>query len=141
MKVKEALHHITTLELKLEALGLRITCFSKDSRPVTPILEQSVSVVNRLRDLCSAVAWTNQQVSYQGLTLGSYIIQRDALQKILKSVDLSVVAPDIFDVYAKLQEDADDLDLIIESINSQSELQVPEIKDPKPADDEEPKEE
>lgn len=130
MKVKEALHHIAVQERKLEALGSRVTRLSEEGRIVTPILEETTSVANMLRDLRTAVAWTAQQVVYNGLTLGSYLIQRKTTQDLLDSVDLSILSPEVFTTYASFQEEVDNLDLIIDAINCQSDLQVPSVSVP-----------
>ncbi len=137
MKLTEALYHMSSLERKLDVLGSRITKLSSEERPVTPILKESTSVANRLRDLCSATSWTREQVTYNGLTLGSYIVQRKTMQALLDAVDLSILSPDVFSVYEGIQEEIDSLDLIINSIEDKVDLQVPDVKPP----EEKPKEE
>ena len=130
MKLTEALFHIAALERKLEVLGSRVTTFCKEGRPAAPILEESTVTANRLRDLCSSVSWTREQVTYNGLTLGSYIIQRKTLQSLLDAAELSILSPDVFKGYEEIQDQINSLDLVIDSINSQVDVQVPGLSTP-----------
>ncbi len=90
MKLGEAILERDKNKHRLELLEARIRDDSEVGRPLSHLLEEIQRTANRWRDLEISVAWTKQQVAIAGLSLGSYIIRQEVLQRladILESVD------------------------------------------------------
>ncbi len=90
MKLGEALLEQDYLKQRLDLLGARLKDDHSEGRPLTHLKEELQRTANRWRDLEIAIAWTKQQMTIAGLTLGSYLIRQKVVQHlaaVLKNID------------------------------------------------------
>ena len=67
---------------RLELLEARVREDYEAGRALSHLREEIQRTANRWRDLEISIAWTKQQVAIAGLSLGSYIIRQNVLQRL-----------------------------------------------------------
>ncbi len=138
MKLGEAIARLEQLEQHLERLGSRLANDDGEGRPLYPILQEIESTANRARDIKASVEWTRQQIAIDGIPIGTYVARREYL---LKMADIIFEVSSV-DVRAKVDElvsAANEVDIIIQTVNWSVDLQVPEVtvptKEPTPKEE------
>ena len=129
MRLGEALTRLEHLELHLERLGSRLTSDHEEGRPLAPILSEVETVANRARDIKASIDWTRQQIAVDGIPIGTYVVKRDYLLK-MADVLFEVNTPDLRAKVDELIQSANELDVIIQTVNWSVDLQVPELSVP-----------
>jgi len=129
MKLGEAITRLEHLDLHLERLASRLTSDHEGGRPLTPILSEVESIANRARDIKASIDWTRQQIAADGVPIGTYVVKRDYLLK-MADVLFEVSTPDLRAKVDELVQAANEVDVIIQSVNWSVDLQVPEITVP-----------
>ncbi len=135
MKLGEAILERDKNKHRLELLEARIREDNEEGRPLSHLREEIQRTANRWRDLEISIAWTKQQVAIAGLSLGSYIIRQEVLERladIMESVDQEKADEFLEAAHADLTVVATAVWLI--------DLQVPSIK-PVPEENSETEEE
>ncbi len=129
MKLGEAVTRLEHLDLHLKRLASRLTSDHEEGRPLTPILSEVESIANRARDIKASIDWTRQQIAADGVPIGTYIVKRDYLLK-MADVLFEVSTPDLRAKVDELVQAANEVDVIIQTVNWSVDLQVPEITVP-----------
>jgi len=129
MKLGEAITRLKHLDLHLERLASRLINDHKEGRPLTPILSEVESIANRARDIKASINWTRQQMAADGVPIGTYVVKREYLLK-MADVLFEVSTPDIRAKVDELVQAANEVDVIIQTVNWSVDLQVPEITAP-----------
>ncbi|KKL91718.1 hypothetical protein LCGC14_1891850 [marine sediment metagenome] len=129
MKLGEAITRLKHLDLHLERLASRLINDHKEGRPLTPILSEVESIANRARDIKASINWTRQQIAADGVPIGTYVVKREYLLK-MADVLFEVSTPDIRAKVDELVQAANEVDVIIQTVNWSVDLQVPEITAP-----------
>jgi hypothetical protein len=138
MKLGEAIARLEHLELHLERLGARLIHDDEEGRPLNPILSEVEATANRARDISASIDWTRQQIAVDGIPIGTYVAKRKYLLK-MADVLFEVSTPDMRAKVDELVQEADEVDVIIQTVNWSVDLQVPELSVPE--DETAPKEE
>jgi len=129
MKLGEAITRLEHLDLHLKRLASRLTSDHEEGRPLTPIMSEVESIANRARDIKASIDWTRQQIAADGVPIGTYIVKRDYLLK-MADVLFEVSTPDLRAKVDELVQAANEVDVIIQTVNWSVDLQVPEITVP-----------
>jgi len=129
LRLGEAILQLSRLEGRLERLGERLTIDIEEARPVAPIISEIEATSNRLRDLKSAIEWSQQQLSVGGVPLGIYSIRRDMLLKVAELLS-AAQSPDYRAKIDELLLAASDTETIIQTVNWSVDLQIPNSETP-----------
>jgi hypothetical protein len=129
MKLGEAITRLEHLDLHLKRLASRLTSDHEEGRPLTPIVSEVESIANRARDIKASIDWTRQQIAADGVPIGTYVVKRDYLLK-MADVLFEVSTPDLRAKVDELVQAANEVDVIIQTVNWSVDLQVPEITVP-----------
>ena len=129
MKLGEAITRLDHLELHLERLGSRLTHDHEEGRPLTPILSEVEAVANRARDIKASIDWTRQQIAVDGIPIGTYVVKREYLLKMADAL-FEVSTPDLRAKVDELVQSANEVDVIVQTVNWSVDLQVPELSVP-----------
>lgn len=129
MKLGEAIARLGHLDLRLEALGSRLMHDHKGGRPLQPILLEMETVANRARDIKASIDWTRQQIAVDGIPIGTYVVKREYLLKMADTL-FEVSTPDLRAKVDELVQSANEVDIIIQTVNWSVDLQVPELSVP-----------
>ena len=134
MKLGESITRLVQLEERLECLGSRLLREHEEGRPLNHIILEIESVANRARDIKASIEWTRQQIIIGGIPLGTYSAKLDYL---LKMADLlyDVHTPDLMARLDELVTEADEIAVVIETVNWSVDLQVPEVTVPAPEEE------
>jgi hypothetical protein len=126
MKLGEAIRRLDHLELHLERLGARLLDDHGEGRPLGHLTSEIETIANRARDLKASIDWTRQQIAVDGVPIGTYVAKREYL---LKQADVlfEVSTPDLRAKVDELVQAANEVDVIIQTVNWSVDLQVPEI--------------
>jgi len=129
MKLGEAIARLEHLELHLKCLASRLTHDHEEGRPLAPILSEVETIANRARDIKASIDWTRQQIAVDGVPIGTYVVKREYLLK-MADVLFEVSTPDLRAKVDELVQAANEVDVIIQTVNWSVDLQVPEITVP-----------
>lgn len=129
MKLGEALTRLDQLNARLESLGSRLEHDHEEGRPLKPILEEIESTANRARDIKASIEWTRQNIAVDGVPIGTYVAKREYL---LKMADLlfEIGTPDMRAQVDALVQQANEVEVLLESVNWSVDLQVPDLSVP-----------
>ncbi len=130
MKLGEALIRLEHLEQYLECLGGRLSNDQAEGRPLSPILLEIEAVANRARDIKASIDWTRQQIAVDGIPIGTYVAKRDYLLKVADLI-FEISTPDMRSKVDELLTEANEVEVVIHTVNWSVDLQVPEISVPK----------
>jgi hypothetical protein len=85
--------------------------------------------IYRARDIKASIEWTRQQIAVDGIPIGTYVAKREYL---LKAADLifEVSTPDMRAKVDELVQAANEVEVIIQTVNWSVDLQVPELSVP-----------
>ena len=129
MKLGEAITRLEHLELRLEALGSRLAHDHREGRPLQPLLLEIETIANRARDIKASIDWTRQQVAVDGIPIGTYVVKREYLLKMADTL-FEVSTPDLRAKVDELVQSANEVAIIIQTVNWAVDLQVPELSVP-----------
>ena len=87
MKLGAAILERDKNKQRLELLETRVREDYEAGRPLPHLREEIQRTANRWRDLEISIAWTKQQVAIRGLSLGSYIIRQEVLQRLADIIE------------------------------------------------------
>lgn len=138
MKLGEAIKRLEHLEQHLKCLGARLLNDQAEGRPLSPILSEIEAVANRARDIKASIDWTRQQIAVDGIPIGTYVAKRDYLLKVADLV-FEISTPDMRSKVDELVQEANEVDVVLDTVNWSVDLQVPEIS--VPGDETRPEEE
>ena len=134
MKIGEAIQELCHLDIRLEALQSRLLEDKQHGRPLTHVLEQIISTLNRERDLKIALNWTHQHLNINQLPLGSYTTQNEYNVRLIKIFE-EIGSPELREQADNLYETKKRTDLILQSVYWAQDLLVPEIKVQEPEEE------
>ena len=126
MKLGEAITRLEHLDLHLERLASRLIHDHEEGRPLAPVLSEVESIANRARDIKASIDWTRQQIAADGIPIGTYVVKREYLLK-MADVLFEISTPDLRVKVDELVHSANEVDVIIQTVNWSVDLQVPEI--------------
>lgn len=129
MKLGEAIKRLEHLEQHLECLGARLSNDQVEGRPLSPILLEIEAVANRARDIKASIDWTRQQIAVDGIPIGTYVAKRDYLLKVADLV-FEISTPDMRSKVDELVQEANEVDVVLHTVNWSVDLQVPEVSVP-----------
>ena len=129
MKLGEAIARLEHLDLHLERLASRLINDHEEGRPLAPILSEVETIGNRARDIKASIDWTRQQIAADGIPIGTYVVKREYLLK-MADVLFEVSTPDLRAKVDELVQAANEVDVIIQTVNWSVDLQVPELSVP-----------
>ncbi len=129
IKLGEAVARLEHLECHLERLGSRLRHDHEEGRPLSPILSEVESTANRARDIKASIEWTRQQIAVDGIPIGTYVAKYEYLLK-MADVLIGVGTPDVRSKLDELVQTANEVDIIIQTVNWSVDLQVPELAVP-----------
>ena len=129
MKLGEAIVRLDHLEQHLERLGSRLLHDDAEGRALSPILSEIESTANRARDIKASIDWTCQQIAVGGVPIGTYVAKREYLLK-MADVLFEVTTPDTRAKIDELAQEANEVDIILQTVNWSVDLQVPELMVP-----------
>jgi len=129
MKLGEAIARLEHLELHLERLGSRLARDHEEGRPLNPILSELEAVANRARDIKASIDWTRQQIAVDGVPIGTYVAKRKYLFK-MADILYEIGTPDTRAKVDELVQEANEVDVVIQTVNWSVDLQVPELSVP-----------
>ncbi len=138
MKLAQARERRELLEQRLNTLGARIKRDFLAGQEIAPLFQEVLSVAQELRDLNTAIHWTEAIVLVSNQSLYFYQSQRQATLNLVKVFE-KTEHPDLIVKASELLETAQNLKSSINKIEQQIDLQAPTFL--APAQGAEPKEE
>ena len=129
MKLGEAILERDFLEELLERLGLRLQRDSTAGRPVNPTLLEIERSAKRRRDVQMSIDWTLQQLTIEGMTLGSYFSRVGQLEDLIDLLE-NADSPDVREKVEDLLKAKKETEKLIETVKWAQDLLIPEIRIP-----------
>jgi hypothetical protein len=83
----EAILERDHLKRRLDLLEARLRDEHGKGGPLSHLREEIQRTANRWRDLKIAISWTEQQMAIDGLSLGSYRIRQEVLQRVAEIME------------------------------------------------------